>query len=614
MSEGMSSHSPAFEEALDLLGQARQSVHGPQQFWKECLESLAVIAGAEFGLLLLREGDIWKKIGIWPVNQKATLKDKPLIDEADQLGDAAVVENRIARQLKGGQVVAVRLQTDSSLEVCVAAFRLPTNNPTEAERALEKLSLVADTPAVYQRRQAVAKAEQDVQHFASALDLNIAMNERKRFLEVALTLCNELCARHECDQVSLGWLAKDQYIKLQTISHMEKFDRKMDAVRILEVAMEESLEQDEEVVLPRNVEATQITRDHEKLKEQQGHEYICSVPIRVDGKPEAVITCQRFEKVFEEPEVRLLRVSADLAARRLFELKRNDRWFGARWLTRLRTGFAKVVGVEKTWEKIFSILGIIAVAYLFFGRLPYRVEAPFILKSDSIQYVPSPFDGHIAEVGVEVGDEVTVADTLLTLDQRDLLLEEAAALADEHRYLREVEKARAANDLAEMRIAQSQSEQASARLELVRHRLGQAAIKPRFDGIVVEGDLKERLGAPVKAGEVLFRVARIDDMYVECGVSERDIHEIRGKSIRGQIAFAGNPKEKFSVELVRVEPVAVSSADGNVFHVKCAFAGEVADWWRPGMSGVAKFDLGKRNNFWIVSHRTVDFLRMKLWW
>jgi hypothetical protein len=32
------------------------------------------------------------------------------------------------------------------------------------------------------------------------------------------------------------------------------------------------------------------------------------------------------------------------------------------------------------------------------------------------------------------------------------------------------------------------------------------------------------------------------------------------------------------------------------------------------MSGVAKVNVGERNILWIFTHRTVDFLRLYLWW
>jgi hypothetical protein len=32
------------------------------------------------------------------------------------------------------------------------------------------------------------------------------------------------------------------------------------------------------------------------------------------------------------------------------------------------------------------------------------------------------------------------------------------------------------------------------------------------------------------------------------------------------------------------------------------------------MSGLVKLEAGKRTLFWILTHRTVDFLRLLLWW
>jgi hypothetical protein len=32
------------------------------------------------------------------------------------------------------------------------------------------------------------------------------------------------------------------------------------------------------------------------------------------------------------------------------------------------------------------------------------------------------------------------------------------------------------------------------------------------------------------------------------------------------------------------------------------------------MSGVARVGVGKRSLLWIITHRTLDFLRLRLWW
>jgi len=243
----------------------------------------------------------------------------------------------------------------------------------------------------------------------------------------------------------------------------------------------------------------------------------------------------------------------------------------------------------------------------------YKVEGNFILRSEEVSFLTAPFNGYIRSVEVRPGDAVTNGAVLLRLNTDELILEEAAAISDQARYLREMEKARAANALAEMRIFQAQSDQAKARLELIRYRLEQASIKAAFAGVIVEGDLRQRIGAPVKQGDALVKVARTDALYVEVEVHERDIHEILQKS-EAQIAFVAQPKLKFPVRVTRIEEAAFPKDQENVFLVRSALTGPPELWWRPGMSGVCKLPVEKRTLFWIAAHRTVDFLRMFFWW
>ncbi|MBF0623075.1 MAG: HlyD family efflux transporter periplasmic adaptor subunit, partial [Magnetococcales bacterium] len=130
---------------------------------------------------------------------------------------------------------------------------------------------------------------------------------------------------------------------------------------------------------------------------------------------------------------------------------------------------------------------------------------------------------------------------------------------------------------------------------------------------IAEGDLKKMLGAPVQTGDVLFKVARLDQLYADLAVDERDIHEINTNQT-GEIAFVGRPDHRFAISVARIRPMAEASDQGNQFHVRATIADDPAPWWRPGMSGVAKISAGDRVILWILTHRTVDFLRMALWW
>jgi multidrug resistance efflux pump len=184
---------------------------------------------------------------------------------------------------------------------------------------------------------------------------------------------------------------------------------------------------------------------------------------------------------------------------------------------------------------------------------------------------------------------------------------------NQKRYQREAEKARAGNQLAEMRIAQALADQAEARLSLLRYRLDQAVIRSPFDGVVIEGDLQQRIGAPVKKGDALFRIARLDLLYMEAEVNERDIHEVMNKAA-GEIAFVTQPRLKFPVKIVRFESAAVPKDGKNIFLVRGAFEQKPENWWRPGMSGICKINVENRTLLWILTHRTIDFLRLFFWW
>jgi len=612
-------HNTSIDSIQDRIERIRGFSGSPGEFWPAFTEEASRLVGARLGLLLLREeGGGWKKFSVWPAgSQRDSLFSEldsridVIVAAAARRGSAQEETGASGRAQRDGAVVAVRLKLGEE-RLSVAVFFLAHDAELNLEEAVMRLVLLADTPAVYQLGRLVNQAKSDVVQFAEALDLMVLLNAEKRYMAAAMTFCNELSSRYRCDRVSLGWL-KGAYVRAQAISHMERFEKKMDVVQTLETAMEEAFDQDEEILWPQPEGNLAVVRDHETFSREQGSKYIVSLPIRLDDKPVGVATCERSSEPFSEEEVRGLRVLCDQSARRLGDLKRHDRWFGARMLTSIRESLAKLFGFEHTFTKLMGLVVCAALAFLIFGRLNYRVEASFLLKTDDLAYIPSPFDGYIHAVHVKVGDHVEKTAPLLSLDTREILLEESTAIANQNRYSREAEKARAQNALADMKVALALEKQAKAGLKLVRYHIAHSQLKAPFSGIVVEGDLEELLGAPVKKGDVLFKVARIDKMYAELKVDERDIHELTG-SATGEISFVSRPDLKFPIQVERIDPVAISEENQNVFLVRAFFPEKTSSWLRPGMSGVAKINVGKRNILWIFTHRTIDFLRIFFWW
>lgn len=609
--------SPA-EEAARL----RQFTGTPQEFWPAFLK-LCGQAGNSARAVLIRkdlEDGRWKQLAEWSAPEVSAaglaLFRNALLSMADECAETGVSKRVLGADAKPGTPapagVSLKLVLASAQEICLIALFLPHILPTDIEAVSSKVQLLLDIPKAYQEQAQNRQAQSDAEKLAIVLDTLAEVNSQTRYTAGALALCNSLAARLQCQRVSLGWFQRG-FIRMQAISRTERFDAKMDAVVAIEKVMEEALDQDDEILWPSPENYNLVNRDHETFAKANGSATVCSVPLRIEGKAVAVITLEREQGKFSLFELQQLRLVSDQVVNRLNDLKRRDRWVGARLAEDLRENMSGFLGPEHTWMKATAILVTAVILLLCLVRLNYRVEANYILRSEEVRYIAAPFNGYLEEVKVRPGDEVKAGQVVLRLNRDDLYLEEAASTAELSRYQREAEKARAANQLAEMRVALSQLDETKARLNLVRYRLERAEIKAPFDAVVVEGDLRNRVGAPLEQGEALFRLAHLKKLYVEAEVNERDVKDVLGKET-GEIAFVSQPSKRYPVKIERIEPAATAKEGKNVFIVRCQFEGEPDDWWRPGMSGVCKINTGKRSLMWIITHRTVDYLRMWLWW
>ena len=605
------------------LNKLRSWSGSPREFWPNFLACVGRLTAARKVSLLFKTGGdkpVWQTVQEWSSNIGSpkfipafTAQLGTIAEDCVTSGKQLHPQEPVPARGTGQFVISTQLKFYTSKEAYIVACLLPDVTEAAAGETLQLLNLTADVPESYQQTELNRKTTSDVEKFAIALDLMVAVNAEKRFVAAALALCNGLASRFNCDRVSLGWL-KGGYIKLSAISRTERFNRQMAAAQLLESAMDECLDQDEEIIWPLPTEGSNIVaRDHEKFSKDQNVPHAASFPLRVDGKTVAVLTGERAVRPFTQTEILQIRLCCDQATRRLSDLQRTDRWPGARLAAWSKDQLAMLVGPKHTWAKALAVFIAALLLVLFLVRVPYRVEGSFVVKSDDASYRTAPFDSYIERVLVRPGDVVKSNSLLLQLATRELQLEESAAAADVVRYQREAEKARANNNLAEMRVGLSLAEQGKARLDLVRYRLAESSIKAPFDGVVVEGDLRERLAAPVKQGDALMRIARLDRLYIEAEVPERDIHEILGK-VSGEIAFVSQPRLKFPISIVKIEPAAFPKSEGNVFLVRCEFGQGIENWWRPGMSGLCKLSVESRTLWWILTHRTVDFLRLKLWW
>ena len=613
MAETLENTNTAWLKCLENLQQIRAENLEPAQFWPLYIEALTKACSATLGIVAVRglsEGAAWQTIAHNPA-MPAHVSTQELVKKLDAA--AIACEEKEAVQIEEETPwLAVKLKIGSANQLCLALFAFRAEQAAQLQMHMQMLTLLNDLPATYQLNRTTLVERARSAQFAGILDLMVLLNAQNKFKSAAMTFCNELATRHKCDRVSLGW-HHNGYVKLQAISHVDDFDKKMEAVQALELAMEEAIDQDTEILVPPPEDTRLICRDHAAYARLQQSDNVCSLPLRVGETPVAVITLERHTDAFTAADLSQLRLYCDQAAPRLFELNKHDRWFGARLADHLREKTATVVGYQHTWAKLLTLFAVIGLALLCFLPVTYRLSAPVILKAETVTFLTTPFDGYIEHVAVRVGDEVAQGDTLLVMDQNDLILREKELEAEQNRYQREYEKARVEQTIADMRIAGARLEQVSARLNLVRHRLKQSVIRAPYAGIVVEGDQIERVGSPVAQGDVLFRVGKIDQIYAELEVPESEIHHVND-TLTGEVALVSRPQDVYPIKVNRIEPSAVSKEEGNVFLVRGHLVSDYPAWWKPGMTGISKLNAGDQTLLWIFTHRTMDFLQLHLWW
>ncbi len=166
-------------------------------------------------------------------------------------------------------------------------------------------------------------------------------------------------------------------------------------------------------------------------------------------------------------------------------------------------------------------------------------------------------------------------------------------------------------ETAQAQIAQANADKIQAQIELLEYQIGQASLVSPIGGVVVKGDLKREIGAPVKVGDILFEVCPLESLRAQLMVPEDAIYDIKVGQ-EGYLATASYPGERIKFVVERINPIAEVVNQRNVFKVRVQLL-ETRSWMRPGMEGVAKVSVGKRRYVWIWTRKIVNWIRMKLW-
>lgn len=434
--------------------------------------------------------------------------------------------------------------------------------------------------------------------------------------ELAFAITNNLRNVTSADQVALG-LARNGRVEVLSISGYDEIKAQSESVRALGAAMEECLDAGAPIAWQREGPTAEDSgrvdwKLHRRWSEVSAGSAVASFPIGPVAGAMLVVSVRRMGSGFRPDEIDSMRRMVEpfagafglveRASRSLREHLRDAAGDAGRWLRE----------PGKIARRALVVAGAAAALWFFFGPMPYTVTATAEVVPAQMQTLGAPFEGVLESAPVVAGDVVGKGDVLATFRTGELRLERERleAALDVQRFT----AGQAVSDRAapvEVRLARAQMDLLRSQIALLDRRIEASTIRAPFDGLVVSGDLRDRIGQSLPLGEPLFEIADGDRYRLRIRVPERAVDDVRAGQA-GSFSTQARPDESEPFVLDRVAPAA-EVVDGANVYVAEAEVELDAPWMRPGMEGVGSIDAGTRVTWWVLLHRLTDWLRLQFY-
>lgn len=531
------------------------------------------------------------------------------------------------RALKEGQGVVLRLggaandegarcqlaspvQLDGELRG-VVGLELEPRAEAQVRLAMRELQWGSGWLEVLLRRHA---APQDAARLRLklALDLVSALLEHPGLEEGGAAFVTELAARLGCDRASLGILGKGT-IRIRAVSHSGQFDRRTSLLRLAAEAMEEAVDQHAPVAFPPPAQgAPLVARVHEQLAREAGAGAVASFPLESSGSTVGALTLERpAGQAFDAPSLELAAAVAAVCGPIVALKLDGERGLAAHALASAGGFWRRLVGPRHAALKLVAAATAAAALFFAFATGAYRVSANAAVEGEVQRAISAPIAGFVKEAPRRAGDTVKKGEVIGRFDDRELRLERVRLTSQHGQFGKQYREAMAQHNRPQAAIVTAQLEQVEAQLALVDEQLARIEMVAPFDGVIVSGDLSQRLGAPVERGQVLFEVAPLDNYRIALQVDEHDFAEVLPGQ-RGELVVASMPHQRFAFTVTKITAVNNARDGANRFRVE-ARLDDRPERLRPGMEGVGKIEVDRRRLVWIWTHGLVDRLRLWIW-
>jgi len=579
--------------------------HNIRNFLKSFCESSPDITE---GIIVITDNGSLVAAAQWPVEQDIDAKITSTLNMAITRQSPVKIVPAISSNAKRQScIIAVPLIVNQKTIGATALSMDTTDNKLTTERLLE-LEQKTDTIASLLQKELSTTRPADVNKL---LQLQHAFLQKTKLEDALITLVNEMANILKFKRISVG-LVKSKQVQLIAISNNTTFIKDHQLAQSITEAMNEAVDQLESVSYPAlQADKPCIRLAHQALSKKTD-DAVCCIPLLQDGRAIGAISLETQDKASFNQEAILWfeKIANFITPLITLKQKAEQSWF--------QHAKNACVNLSRQWldSKNHSVKAVaacfIAIALgLAFIPTTYNIGAQAHIEGATQCVMSAPVKGYIQEAYVKPGDLVKKGDLLITLADQDLLLEKQKWETEITQQENNFSGALARQDRTQYAISQAKAAQAQAELTLINQELARSRIVAPIDGIILEGDLSQSLGAPVKLGDSLMTIAPQGQYRLMIDIDERDINQIsHGQT--GVLALTAIPTEKIAFTVKRITPVAIVKHGQNTYEVEAEIS-DTNTYLRPGLQGVAKVNAGEKPVLWRLAHHAIDWIRLSIW-
>ena len=446
--------------------------------------------------------------------------------------------------------------------------------------------------------------------------LPILKREVENPIHLAFSMVASMKNRHGFDQTCVGYVVGD-HVKVVGISGFDEVRASNPGVKLIRQAMEECLDREEIVVnhgylLPEDAAIEDDFRLHANWSRRVGGDAVASFPI-FNGDETVAIASIRHSASDGLDRALIERVATEMNGYGpLVPLSIGaSRTFVRHFVDNCRLTWKSWVGTGKRKFLIMTAFSVLLLGWLFLGELSYSLTVPCRVVGAELKMISCPRDGVLERLLAHPGDRVIQGQVLAELDSREYQLQRLEYEAEIASTKALADQARAQEKPGDVRILNIRVRRIQADLDLVMLFIEQSKIRASKTGIILEGDLRTMIGARLSVGDPMFEIASPDTVMVEIQIPERQVLDARScKSVL--FASSARPQEKIPLSDIVIAPSSVMIEGKHVFTAR-TIAFESPERIAPGMSGFVLLELESKPVWWLLSHRILDWMRLKFW-